>query len=197
MDAIQKPNITAARYRPKVHNILDDVLVQNFKKKYPRYKNIEKKTLKKILKSFNESVFQTVIENRDGVALPESLGWIFIGTCHQSKKENIDYVKSQKYGVRVSNKNWDTDGKLAKIFYSNYAPKVKMQNREYWGFIACRNFKRKVSKTFSENWQMYLAVDPNVRLHSHYNKEVAKNSYKDHLQKENNKALKNYNEFDL
>ena len=57
-----------------------------------------------------------MIDKRDGVQLPETIGWLFIGTCEQSKKKNIDFAKSVKYGMIVSNKNWETDGKLAKIF---------------------------------------------------------------------------------
>jgi hypothetical protein len=197
MESINKPNITGPRFRPQTHNIFNDELVKKFKEKYPKYKNIESKVLKSLIKDFNETIYQTVIDTRDGVALPESLGWLFIGTCHKSKKENIDFAKSHKYGVRVTNKNWESDGKLAKIFYSNFAPKVKIQNREFWGFTACRNFKRLVAKTYPENWQMYITVDPNIRLHSQYNKEVTKASYKDFMQKKTNKALETYNEFDL
>lgn len=197
MESINKPNLTGPRFRPQTHNIFNDELVKKFKEKHPKYKSVDSKLLKNIIKSFNETIYQTVIETRDGVALPESLGWLFIGTCHQSKKENVDFAKSQKYGVRVSNKNWESDGKLAKIFYSSFAPKIKIQNREFWGFTACRNFKRSVAKTYPENWQMYMAVDPHIRLHSQYNKEVTKASYKEFMQKKTNKALETYNEFDL
>jgi len=197
MESIKKPNITNPRFRPSVQNIFNDDLVKKFKQKNPKYKSVETKLLKTLIKSFNELVYQTVVDTRDGVALPESLGWLFIGTCHQSKKENIDFAKSHKYGVKVSNKNWETDGKLAKIFYSNFAPKIKIVNREYWGFVACRNFKRLVASTYSENWQMYLSVNPNERLHSHYNKDVAKLSYKDFMQKKNDKTLETYNEFEI
>lgn len=197
MESINKPNLTGPRFRPQTHNIFNDELVKKFKEKHPKYKSVDSKLLKNIIKSFNETIYQTVIETRDGVALPESLGWLFIGTCHQGKKENVDFAKSQKYGVRVTNKNWESDGKLAKIFYSSFAPKIKIQNREFWGFTACRNFKRSVAKTYPENWQMYMAVDPHIRLHSQYNKEVTKASYKEFMQKKTNKALETYNEFDL
>jgi NAD-dependent DNA ligase len=39
-------------------------------------------------------------------------------------------------------------GKLAKIFFTNYAPKHKMKNREFWGFTACREFKRAVATSY-------------------------------------------------
>jgi hypothetical protein len=149
--------------------------------------------LRKVIKRFNQVLYQKVIDTRDGVQLPEQIGWLFIGTCQQSKKDNIDYAKSKKYGVKVTNNNWDTDGKLAKIFFTNYAPKHKMKNREFWGFTACREFKRAVSRSYPENWNMYLQVLSKAKIDKVYNSAV----YKDYLNKVSNNALKSYNEFDI
>lgn len=193
MEEFNKPNVKASRYRPQVSTILNKEFFENFKKAYPKYRDLDNKVIRKMIKRFNQVLYQTVIDTRDGVQLPEQLGWIFIGTCQRSKKANIDYGKSKKYGVKVSNKNWDTDGKLAKIFFSNYAPKLKMKNREYWGFTACREFKRAVSKTYPENWNMYIEVLPGAKIDKVYNSVM----YKDFLKKSEDKALKNYNEFDI
>ena len=102
MREFKKPDVTAPRFRPETKNVLSKEFFNLFKKKYPKYKEIDNKELRKIIKKFNQVVFQTVIENRDGVQLPEQIGWLFIGTCQQSKKENVDYAKSLKYGVRVT-----------------------------------------------------------------------------------------------
>jgi hypothetical protein len=193
MREFNNPDVKGARFRPDVLNVFNPKLVKDFKKKYPKYKNLDYKLLKEIMRKFNNALFQGVIDTRDGIQLPESLGWIFIGTCQQSKKENIDFAKSRKYGVTVTNKNWETDGKLAKIFFTNYAPKHRMRNREYWGFTACREFKRTVAKTYPENWNTYIVVDATQRLKLAYSKAV----YKEIKLKETIKALENYNEFDL
>ena len=193
MKEFKKPDLKAPRYRPKAHTILNKEFFENFKKKFPKYKDIDDKELRKIIKRFNQIVYQNVIDIRNGVLLPEQLGWLFIGTCQKSKKENIDYSKSNKYGVAVTNKNWETDGKLAKIFLSNYAPKHKMKNREFWGFTASREFKRSVSKTYPENWNMYVQVLPGSKIDKVYNSAM----YKDYLTQVNKKALKSYNEFEL
>jgi hypothetical protein len=193
MREFNNPDVKGARFRPDVLNVFNPKLVKDFKKKYPKYKNLDYKLLKEIMRKFNNAIFQGVIDTRDGIQLPESLGWIFIGTCQQSKKENIDFAKSRKYGVTVTNKNWETDGKLAKIFFTNYAPKHRMRNREYWGFTACREFKRTVAKTYPENWNTYIVVDATQRLKLAYSKAV----YKEIKLKETIKALENYNEFDL
>jgi hypothetical protein len=193
MKEIKKPNVKGPRYRPNVHNIMNKEFFDSFRQKHPKYKNLTDAQLKNIGKSFNRLVFQTVIDTRDGVQLPESIGWLFIGTCSQSKKNNIDFAKSHQYGVTVSNKNWATDGKLAKIFYTSYAPKIKIKNKEFWKFVACREFKRTVAKTYPENWQMYVVANPNMKIRTTYQKFKTK----DHLVKMQNKALETYNEFDL
>ena len=193
MEDFNKPNIKASRYRPQVNTVLNKEFFENFKKAYPKYKDLDNKVIRKMIKRFNQVLHQAVIDTRDGIQLPEQLGWIFIGTCQRSKKANIDYGKSKKYGVKVSNKNWETDGKLAKIFFSNYAPKLKMKNREFWGFTACREFKRAVSKSYPENWNMYIEVLPSAKIDKVYNSVL----YKDFLKKAEKKALDNYNEFDI
>jgi hypothetical protein len=193
MKEFKKPDVTAPRFRPETKNVLSKEFFNLFKKKYPKYKEINNIELRKIIKKFNQVVFQTVIENRDGVQLPEQIGWLFIGTCQQSKKENVDYAKSLKYGLKVSNKNWDSDGKLAKIFFSNHALKHKIKNREFWSFVACREFKRSVAKSYPESWQMYVEVSPEIKLQWAYSRTV----YKNLQNKKTAKALQNYNEFDL
>jgi len=193
MKEFKKPNVKAPRFRPSFYNVLNKEFFEKFKKKYPKYKNLDNSILKKIVKTFNETISSKVIENRDGIELPQQLGWIFIGTCQKSKKQNVDFAKSHKYGVEVQNKNWETDGKLAKIFFTNYAPKHKIKNREFWGFVACRNFKRTVAKTYPENWNMYVVVDPIQKLKTSYSKEV----YKRVRLRNTQKDLKNYNEFDI
>ena len=193
MREFNKPDVKASRYRPEVSTILNKEFFENFKKTHTKYKNLDDKLLRKIIKRFNQVLYQKVIDTRDGVQLPEQIGWLFIGTCQQSKKDNIDYAKSKKYGVKVTNNNWDTDGKLAKIFFTNYAPKHKMKNREFWGFTACREFKRSVAKSYPENWNMYLQVVSKAKIDKVYNSAI----YKDYLNKVKNKALKSYNEFDI
>jgi hypothetical protein len=193
MREFKKPDLTAPRFRPVVYNVLSKEFFDNFKKKYPKYKDLENKDLKNIIKVFNNQMYNTVIDVRDGIQLPEQIGWLFIGTCQSPKKENIDFAKSNKYGVAVSNKNWETDGKLAKIFFTSHALKHKMKNREFWSFVACRDFKRSVAKTYPENWNMYVVVDPTEKLKLTYKKHVF-----NHILKEKQKKdLEHYNEFNL
>jgi len=193
MKEFKKPDLKAPRFRPEVYSILNKEFFEKFKKKHPKYKNLDDTYLRKIIKVFNQVVTQAVVDSRDGIQLPEHIGWLFIGTCQQSKKNNIDFAKSVKYGVQVTNKNWETDGKLAKIFFTNYAPKHRIKNREFWGFVACRDFKRNVSRSYPENWNMYLVVDPTQRLKLSHTKRT----YIEFMNKKTENSLKTYNEFDL
>ena len=193
MREFKKPNLKAPRFRPEMHSVLNKEFFDDFRKKHAKYKDYTNVQLRDIIKAFNKLVYTNVIEKRDGVQLPETIGWLFIGTCQRSKKANIDYAKSNKYGVTVTNNNFDTDGKLAKIFFTSHAPKHKMKNREFWSFVACREFKRAVSKNYPENWNMYVVVDATTKLRQIYQKTVAKNIA---VNKEN-QALKSYNEFEL
>ena len=193
MREFKTPNVSAPRFRPSVYNVMNKEFFESFRERYPKYKHLDDAALKKIGKTFNQAICQAVIDTREGVQLPEQIGWLFIGTCQQSKKQNIDFAKSKQYGVTVSNKNWATDGKLAKIFFSNFAPKHRIRNREYWMFVACREFKRNVAKSYPENWNMYLAVEAKQQARLAYSKHV----YKDIKNKETTKALKTYNEFDI
>jgi hypothetical protein len=189
----RKPNVKAPRFRDKVHNITGTEFFKEFKLKYPKYKDMSNKDLKKIIKKFNELFWETVIDTRDGVQLPEELGYIFIGTCQSSKKKNVDFGKSNKYGFTVTNNNWDTDGKLAKIFYTNYMNKYKFTNRECWGFVGCRNFKRSIAKVYPDNWMLYVDVDPNKKIRKMFQATILRD-YRKNLEK---KQLENYNEFEL
>tara|TARA_R100001443_G_scaffold51239_2_gene63233 strand:- start:160 stop:744 length:585 start_codon:yes stop_codon:yes gene_type:complete len=194
MEAFKTPNLKAPRFRADTYQALNKEFFDRFRKKYPQYKKMKDKELRKIVKTFNKTIFQMVIDNRNGVQLPESIGWLFIGTCQPSKKKNIDFAKSRKYGVKVANKNWDSDGKLAKIFFTSRALKHKMKNREFWSFSASREFKRSVAKSYPENWNMYVEVDPRETLKLAYNKKIV---YKEISLKKQEHDLKNYNEFDL
>lgn len=187
------PDVKAPRFRQKVVTITDKKFFDSFKEKYPKHKHLTNVEIKRVIKKFNEALYENVIETRDGIQFPEGLGTIFIATCQSAKSSNIDFGKSKKYGVSVSNKNWDTDGKLAKIFYTSYASKYKFAFRECWAFVACRNFKRAVAKTYPENWTMYVQIDPHRKLRKIYSNITLKHMRKKKLDSQ----LTNYNEFDI
>lgn len=195
MSNFRKPDLNAPRYRPKVLNVLNKELWKSFLIKYPKYAGLKYKEFKKIIGDSNRILWENVIKHRDGVELPESLGYIFIGSCklHDPNKVNVNYGRSIKEGIRVSNNNWESDGLIGKIFYTNYSVKYKVQDRQIWHFVPCRYFKRGVAKEYPENWTKYVKIDSHMKVSKLYTKYAYKN-YMEQLTKKN---LVDYNEFDL
>jgi hypothetical protein len=195
MRSFRKPNLNAPRYRKKVYRTYNEEFYKKFLEKYPKYKGYTYSELKKIIWHCHDQLQKEIIENRDGIELEQSLGFMFIGTCPRTteNRDIIDYGKSIKYGVIVSHKNWETDGKVAKIFYWSWAEKYHYRNRDVWGFTACRNFKRTVSKEYPLNWTMYHIVDPKKKIREQFKKTMRK----DYAIKNEQERLKNYNDFEI
>jgi hypothetical protein len=190
----KKPDLNAPRFRYSGLRVITEEFVDNFRKKNPAYKDITLGEFKSIVKKFNETLWREVIENRDGIQLPEGLGYLFIGTCQPStKRTNYDFTNSTKYNKAIQNRNWETDGKVAKIFYWSWAEKYHYKNREVWGFTACRNFKRAVSKEYPLNWTMYHIVDPKKKIREQFKKQRGR----DYALEKEKEELKNYNDFEL
>jgi len=173
-------------------NFTNTAFYDQFIKDNPKYSGIELDVFKNIISSFNGKIWETVIAERDGVELPEQLGFIFIGTCPR-KKSNVDFYKSQNYGVKLQNQNWESDQYVAKIFYTNYETKYRFKHHEMWGFTGVRDFKRTVAKTYPQEWKKYLMVDNLVRISRIFRKHKFRH-YKEDLTKE---FLQKYNEFNL
>jgi len=190
---VKKPDIHGPRYRPCRHIIYNQELVEKFKKKYPQYKDIPNTELYTIIHTFNEFIWRTAIKERDGVELPEGLGYIFIGTCKSPKKFNMNFGASSKTGVKIRHRNFASDNYLAKIFYTNFANKYKFGHRILWTFKGTRLFKRAVAESYPENWQNYVKVDDYSNI-----SRIYKNSLKrDFFIKKASMIRDDYNEFDL
>tara|TARA_R110002051_G_scaffold59458_1_gene109045 strand:+ start:922 stop:1437 length:516 start_codon:yes stop_codon:yes gene_type:complete len=164
------PNLNAPRYREKVLGLLNMDLINEFKEKYPIYANIDNIKLKNIVKLYNKKLWEEVLDNRSGVELPDSLGYLFIGTCPTAKSVNTNYALSKEYGKVLQNMNLDTDGKLAKIFYTNLSTKYRFKNRELWQFKAVRQFKRAVAEVYPKQWNKYIVMENRTRVAEMYKK---------------------------
>jgi hypothetical protein len=112
--------------------------------------------------------------------------------CQRPTKYNKNYINSKEYKTDIRHRNYETDEKLAKIFYSNYSKKYLFKNRDLWEFKGYRNFTRKVSETFSENWKRYVEVDKNSYISKILKREKAKDYAKKYLV-----LPDDYNEFNL
>ena len=170
MSSFKKPDLTAPRFRSKTICIMNQKLYNAFIKKYPKYVDTDMNKFKNIIATYNGMLWQGVIDNRDGIKLPENLGHLLIAKCDKSKKqsENTDYAASAKYGKKVNHANWDSDNYLAKICYTNYSVKNRFSDRELWGFKAVKQFKSSVAGNFGELYNKYIHLTHNIKLGTLY-----------------------------
>lgn len=189
----KKPDVKGPRFRKERYNLLDMSFFKEFREEFPEYKNISDKDLRNIIEKFNENLWTEVIVNRNGIELPEGLGYLFIGSCPPPSGKNIDAPNSLKYGKQLKNTNLNSDGFLAKIFYSSFASKYKYEFRKLWRFKGCRSFTRATSKAYRENWKLYVQVDKRVMISKLYSKSIKR----DIMKRLAKNKLDNYNEFDL
>ena len=194
MKRIGYPDLTAPRYRKPHTNILTIQYLKKIKEDIPIIAHLSDTKIREIINIFNGEIWNTVIEKRDGVELPEQIGHIFIGTCPQSKKKKVvDFVRTREYMKTIQHRNWESDNYLAKIFFSTFGSKYRFLNHELWGFEPCRKFKRMVSKTYPKKWKLYIEIDPLKKISNIYNNQM----YHIKREEDGNKLLENYNEFEL
>lgn len=188
----KKPDLNAPRFRPKKLNLTNVEFYKRFIEENPKYSNISPEQFKNVIKSFNGKIWKTVVEDRNGVELPEQLGYIFIGTCPR-KKSNVDFKKSERYGVVLQNQNWESDNYTAKIFYTNFETKYRFKNHDLWGFKGVRDFTRTVGQTYPKEWKKYVVVDNMIKISRLFRKE----KFKEFKKNETSTLLNDYDEFNM
>jgi alpha-ketoglutarate-dependent taurine dioxygenase len=193
MNSSKAPNLKAPRFRGEKEGTLNNESCKDIRKKVFVAKDLTDAEIKTIVRTFNELFFQTVIDKRDGVELPQRLGHVFIGSCPKKKSVNLDYKKTAELDEIVQHRNWESDGYLAKIFYSSYPKKYRLRHKEIWKFIPIRDFTRAVGKTYPEKWKMYVEVDPKQKISHMFLKNTERMNTMD-LQEV---QLETYNEFDI
>jgi hypothetical protein len=189
----KQPDLNAPRYRPKKLNLTNSNVYNQFVQENPRFSSLTATQFKEVISSFNGKIWNKVIESRDGVELPEQLGYLFIGTCPRKQGDNPDFRKSNQYGKKIQNQNWESDQYVAKIFYTNFETKYRFKHHEMWGFTGLRDFKRTVAKTYPQEWKKYVQVDNLVKVSLLFRKH----KFKDFKKNETQKLLEEYDEFNL
>ena len=181
--------------------LLNQKLFKRFKEKYPQFQDMSFDQFEQIIVTFNGEIWQTAIDNRDGVELPEGLGSIFIGTCKAPRvRRNPDYKKSRELGKVVAHKNWESEGRLAKIFYTNYRNGKQyglrhgFRGRELWNFSGVRQFTRAVSASYPSQWTKYMVIENMRNIAKLFKRTMAKD-FAIKITKEFDYSK--YNEFDM
>ncbi len=119
-----------------------------------------------ILKEFNLSLVDLIINHSEGVKLPSNLGYIRI------RKRKVDLTKKDKLipDWGKTNKLWDENpiakekkiivfhlnehrgGYKYKIFWDKSKPKLK--NKTFYYFVPTRAFKRKLASVLKTNFEI-------------------------------------------
>jgi len=192
----KKPDLNGRRRRRETFSVLSTEykLLEMFKKKYPEYKNVTKEEFAEVIYTFNKVLWEEVIDNEEGIELPEGLGEVYIVSI-KGKPKRIDMVKSAIVGSPVYHRNMHTEGHFCDIFYTNQRHKYKFANRNLLKFIGHRDFKRTASKVFSTDWMKY-------RLMKEFSDMTQKHKNIDRMIKGKEYRQKEiiddtYNEFDL
>ena len=170
MSAFCEIDLNAPKFRPKTKFVLSSKLYKDFLKTHPEYKGLTFQEFKAIVVEFNGQLREAAINKRDGIALPERLGFIIIVKCDKADK-SIDFVNSRKYKKLVSFRNWDSDDYIAKIAHSNYMVKYSFPNRELWKLKPTKQFKKRVSETFNKYYTKYIHLKRKDSLSDIYRKK--------------------------
>lgn len=155
---------TKPRFRQTSLGLLNSGVYSEFLKKYPEYSQNSQDLFEKIINTYNGMIQDVIINERDGVELPEGLGYIFVGSCKPTIKENVDISKSKQVGKKVMNRNLGTDGYVCKIFYTNYESRFKFAHRSLWKFKGARQLTRNLSKVYREDWPKYVIVEEYMKI---------------------------------
>jgi hypothetical protein len=196
-----KADPKAPRFTKPAYNILSDKesdFHKNLKKQHCELKKYRRDVINKCIVLFNQRIAQEVIDNRNGIRLPDGLGIIVAGVCGISKEtasKNINWHELQKTGVAVSFQNRETDAQIIKVKYSNVLDKHMFDNRHMWCFDADRPFTRALSAEFRkpDGWKKYIKFTTRQHIGHLFRKNKIKNTRKkEYLKKQN---LEAYDEF--
>lgn len=190
--AFKKPDLNGPRFRSKRVNVLNNELFKQFKEKFPEHDDISLQLFKSIVLGYNRELVQGIKNHRDGIELPEGLGYIFMGTCPrpstQDGKKNIDFAKSVELGVAVAHQNWDSDNKLMKIFYTNHQAKYKISNKEIWAFKLSKPNRKELSDHYKGNYAKYPVIESDQKISAMFEAHRRKHYAGEH-------TPESYNEF--
>lgn len=160
---MNRKNVKDTRFRRKYDTLLNGDVLKMFIDKFPEHKSLTIHQFKQIVQTFNRLMADGFIENRNGIELPNRLGFLFIGSCEPASQRPINYIASKTNNQRITYGNWDTDNLLMKIFYTNHLKQV-FKNGNLWSFRATREVRKRASAYYIKNWQKYPLIAKNQKV---------------------------------
>jgi len=168
------------------------------KQQYPELDKYSNKDISKIIEHYNKRLAQEVINNRNGLKLPDGLGIVVAGACRISRKsaaENIDFKTSDELGQTVIHQNLHSDEYIAKIKYSNELDRHMFDNHHLWFFDACRPLTRTVAAEFKNgNHKNYIVFTTRQHI-SHLFRKQKIEKVSTWSQRKKEKRLEEHDEF--
>lgn len=147
------------RFRKKNFEPFRDGFIEYLYSKHPEMKyKYDKGQIRKIVETFNALMAKTAIEYREGVEFPLFGKRIVLYKYLGTKSKFIDFHKYRKDGQRIKYNNLKTDNYCLKIFFEKTNRVYRNKNIQFYGFNACRRFKRTASKVFREDYQRYYTI---------------------------------------
>lgn len=170
-------------------------LAEEFLKEFPQYADKEElkniRSFTKLITTFNSGLWKHVVDNRDGIDLPERLGVVFVG-AKTSVYTPVDYGLSSKYNTEVLMHNFESNGLIGRIFYSRHTRNHGMTIKTIWRFKPSRAFALGVRDSFREgNSRRYRRVENRKELHILFQQRVRNRN-----KEQGYGMLDNYNEFE-
>lgn len=172
----KKVDVKAPRCRLECYNVFkskaliygETKLTSYFHRMKEMYPDLSKYTdiqVKQLIIECNKTVFlPRIAETRWGLDFPAGLGHVVLGTCNFVNysspyyEYSIDHKTSGEVGQKRIYSNAHSDGKIARVMYTNCATKIRFENAKYWCFSSCRALKRACSVAYKDNWKMYAVL---------------------------------------
>jgi len=153
------PDLFAPRFRPKRHNLISRETYKKFLSQNPKL-SMEYGDFKFIVGEINLEIRNQAINNREGIILPKGLGRIWLGLFPPNRKHLIETGNLEF--------NFHSGNMKGKIGWDYDHVKYKIENNDFYGFLACRDFKGQVSRAFIEHSERFMRIDYIVRMHEGY-----------------------------
>jgi hypothetical protein len=186
------PNLTGPRFRKDFNTVLNRTLYKSFIKANPKHAGITYEEFGKVIDTTLTKMWKVTLDERDGIDLPIG-GSLFVGSTKIKVKNNYDIQASIRANTPIKHRNYDTDGHVAKIYYSPHLARVSGRDRSIWSFKGARDYKRTLSKVYPGNWKKFIVVAELYTVVNEYQRLRARNYFTESTER----AVQTYNEFDL
>lgn len=140
------------RFRKPVRNLLNIKFYNKLRKEIPG-SPFSVMEIRKIITTFHEECINVLATNRDGLELPESLGFLLVGG-----------YQTPTTGNYIGLPNWETNRKACRILYTTRPSKYKFKYSRIWGFSPGRQMKKAVSQSFIKNHTIFHSMGSTFRI---------------------------------